>query len=201
MKDMYFVELKTEGRLFIDLQYPKRGVMNAFGRCLMRAGAAERLAWASCLLPDGYGLCIWDAWRPFALQRELYRKYGMELDAKGIPRDDFICPPYRVFGQEPVHTTGGAVDVTLCDAHGNQLDMGTGFDEFVPAANPFYYQGRDCIIEDRRKLLRGAMERAGFTLDPAEWWHFDYGDRFWAEKTGKKVKYRGIFTEDGIVTG
>lgn len=197
--EMNFVELEPGKKLFIDLQYPKRKMMNATGRCLVRAGTAQRLEMAARALPEGLALCVWDAWRPFALQKELYRKYGTELDAKGLRKDDFICPPYAIFGQEPVHTTGGAVDVTLCGSQGQRLDMGTGFDEFVPASHAFA-EGLSYAAMERRALLRGVMREAGFALYEPEWWHFDYGDRFWAGRTGYGVKYRGIFTEDGIVT-
>lgn len=199
MKDeMNFVEVRQGRRLFIDLQYPKLGLANAVDRCLMRAGAARRLEKAARALPDGLALCIWDAWRPLALHKELYQRYGSELDEKGFGRDGYMCPPSAVFGQEPVHTTGGAVGVTLCSAHGEALDMGTGFDEFVPAAYAFA-EGLSYAAMERRALLRGVMCGAGFVMYEPEWWRFDFGDRFWAEKTGKKAEYRGIFTEDGIV--
>lgn len=199
MKDgMNFVELKRDKKLFIDLQYPKRKMMNATGRCLMREGTAVRLKKAAATLPEGLALCVWDGWRPFALQRELYRRYMAELDAKGLDKDVYVCQPLRIFGQEPVHTTGGAVDVTLCDRHGQRLDMGTGFDEFGPASNAFA-EGLSYEAMERRALLRGVMVQAGFVIYEPEWWHFDFGDRLWAEKMGKDVKYRGIFTEDGIV--
>ena len=100
----------------------------------------------------------------------------------------------------PVHTTGGAVDLTLIDSDGNELDMGTEFDSFSEAASTAYYEqvGTDTKIRDNRRMLYNAMTGAGFTNLPSEWWHYDFGDRFWAYYNRKPAIYKGVFTAGGI---
>lgn len=195
---MGFVELKQDGKLFVDLQYPKQNMANATDRCLLRRDAVLRLKKAAGFLLEGVCLCIWDAWRPFALQTELYAEYAGALSARGMDPDAYVCPPCREFGQEPVHTTGGAVDVTLCGPSGQLLDMGSAFDDFGPVARAFA-DGLDPEVMERRALLRNVMLQSGFTVYGPEWWHFDFGDRFWAMQKGKAVVYSGVFTEDDIV--
>jgi D-alanyl-D-alanine dipeptidase len=78
-----------------------------------------------------------------------------------------------------IHNYGFAVDLTLADAAGREVDMGTGFDDFTPLSEPrleerFLAEGR--LSDDQvtnRRLLRGVMEEAGFRHLPLEWWHFD----------------------------
>jgi D-alanyl-D-alanine dipeptidase len=98
----------------------------------------------------------------------------------------------------PVHTTGGAVDLTVIDAQGAALNMGTAFDDFSPAAHTAYYENRrllpkDAAIRDHRRLLYNAMTAVGFTSLPSEWWHYDFGDRFWGYYKRKPAVYSGVF--------
>jgi D-alanyl-D-alanine dipeptidase len=76
-----------------------------------------------------------------------------------------------------------AVDITLVDSHGAELDMGTGFDDLNGLSHP---AGEDEFLEigsltrqqvDNRRLLRSAMKHGGFEGINTEWWHFDCGDR------------------------
>ena len=100
----------------------------------------------------------------------------------------------------PVHTTGGAVDVTLVDKNGVELDMGTHFDEFSEKAHTDYFE-KNCenpIVRENRRILYNAMIGAGFTNLPSEWWHYDYGDRFWAYYKDTPALYSGIFNIEEI---
>jgi len=82
-----------------------------------------------------------------------------------------------------IHSFGMAVDVTLRDAEGRELDMGSGFDEMTPASHPALEAeqlARGAITRAHiaaREMLRGAMAAGGFVGIPNEWWHFDHGDR------------------------
>ena len=100
----------------------------------------------------------------------------------------------------PAHTTGGAVDITILDPEGYELDMGSGFDEFSDRTyTAFYEKSADENIKTNRRLLYSIMTNAGFTNLPSEWWHYDYGDRFWAYYMKKPALYRGIFTKGDII--
>jgi D-alanyl-D-alanine dipeptidase len=82
-----------------------------------------------------------------------------------------------------IHSFGMAVDVTLRDRHGNELDMGTAFDDMTERSHPAL-EGRMLAHGElaevhlaNRAVLRGAMQAAGFVGINTEWWHFDCGDR------------------------
>ena len=81
--------------------------------------------------------------------------------------------------------------------------MGSGFDEFTDRTHTAYYEindggDRSRTIRENRKLLYHVMTESGFTNLPSEWWHYDYGDRFWAYYTKQPALYRGVFTGEGI---
>ena len=152
-----------------------------------RAGAAERLARAEKLLPAGLRLLVVEAYRPPNLQREYFEGYREELallnpehtaEQLRTAASRFVSPP-----EIAPHSAGAAIDLTLCDAEGRELDMGTPMN-----ANPEESGGR-CYTEsagleprvvENRAILVDAMHSAGFVNYPTEWWHFSYGDRYWA---------------------
>jgi D-alanyl-D-alanine dipeptidase len=82
-----------------------------------------------------------------------------------------------------IHSFGMAVDVTLVDAHGLELDMGTSFDDLTLLSHPQHekkHVSEGLLSEQQvanRMLLRQAMLQSGFVGIPTEWWHFDFGDR------------------------
>lgn len=211
-KNSPFVELK-DGEFFdVKMQYPALGLKTAVKECLVREEVFEMLEKAQSNLPDGYKLRIWDAWRPFALQQELYDTYAKvlikNLKIEDKPFDEqqqivsmYVSIPVSNSMLPPLHATGGAVDVTLVDEEGNELDMGTEFDEFSETTTTDYYEyaGPNCRqIRDNRRMLYNAMIGAGFTNLPSEWWHYEYGNRVWAYYTNQPALYPGIFTLDEI---
>jgi D-alanyl-D-alanine dipeptidase len=82
-----------------------------------------------------------------------------------------------------IHSFGMAVDVTLVDSGGDEIDMGTPFDDMSERSHPALEQALlasgelDRAQVDNRLLLRKAMEHAGWRGISREWWHFDAGDR------------------------
>ncbi|MCD7805757.1 MAG: M15 family metallopeptidase [Lachnospiraceae bacterium] len=206
--DSEFVLIRDDDHFEVQMQYPLMKMKNAEEECLVRREVWERLKAAAKKLPAGYRIRIWDAWRPFALQQELYevysgaiiREYGlMDKTAEERKRviHKFVSEPVYNRDLPPVHTTGGAVDVTLIDERGRELKMGTGFDDFTGKAHTASFEGtEEAVIRDNRRLLYGVMTAAGFTNLPSEWWHYDYGDRFWGYYSKKTAIYRGAFTKE-----
>jgi D-alanyl-D-alanine dipeptidase len=92
-----------------------------------------------------------------------------------------------------IHSYGMALDITLLDADGRELDMGTGFDDMTELSHPALEEGfqRTGALSDaqvaNRRLLRGAMTQAGFVGINTEWWHFDCGDRNRVRQTFRRV--------------
>ncbi|MEV4417687.1 M15 family metallopeptidase, partial [Catellatospora sp. NPDC049609] len=82
------------------------------------------------------------------------------------------------------HVTGGAVDLTLVDRDGTPLPMGSLVHDPDPACCPTECAGVTGDARRHRDLLAGAMRRAGLVNYAAQWWHWSYGDRYWAHLTG-----------------
>jgi len=153
--------------IVVDLRYATS--RNLIGRplyppglpALVRPTTAARLAEAQKILrARGYGLKIWDAYRPMAAQMELWQHSH---------DGTFVADPLD--GNGSLHTWGVAVDATLVDAAGRDIAMPTGFDEFTPAAK-LHYDGDNPIVKFHLKILVQAMKRAGFYGMRSEWWHF-----------------------------
>jgi D-alanyl-D-alanine dipeptidase len=155
----------------IDLRYAtpdnvaKRPLYPARMPCLLRIETAEKLKTAQTLLrAQGYGLRIWDAYRPPEAQETLHSHAG----STGM----FLSPEATGWSR---HCGGIAVDLTLVDAHGNVLRMPTGFDQDLANASR-HYRGNDPVVKQNLQILQAAMQRAGFIQLESEWWHFDDKD-------------------------
>jgi D-alanyl-D-alanine dipeptidase len=128
---------------------------------LVRPSVAERLLAAqSYLQTRGYGLKIWDAYRPKAAHDLLWQV---------SPRTDYVEDPAD--GTGSLHTWGVAVDATLVDEWGRDVAIPTDFDVFTPAAM-LHYRGTNAKIRNHLRILQSAMARAGFYGLRTEWWHF-----------------------------
>lgn len=169
----------------------------------VREGILHKLTTAQNTLREmlpGYRLHIFDAYRPLAVQiymvnytRDAVIK-RMELDPDNLTYEQEKAAMQQVFkvwatptsdpAQPPPHLTGSAVDLTIVDAAGNKLDMGSVFDEMSERILPNYYRedlsdyGR--MVHRNRELLNTVMTSVGFFRVSHEWWHFSYGDQMWA---------------------
>ena len=138
-------------------------------RVFLQRPAAEALVRASAALrADGYGLVLFDGYRPWYVTRTFW-------DATPETQKIFVANPSN--GSR--HNRGSAIDLSLYDlASGEVVEMTGGYDEFSPRSFPDY-PGGSSRQRWRRALLRRAMEDAGFAVYEAEWWHFDHED--WRE--------------------
>lgn len=126
---------------------------------LLRRPVAERLVRVQkSLAKQGLRLKIWDAYRPHSVQIEMW---------KLVPNEDYVANPKK--GSS--HGRGAAVDITLVDATGKELDMGTPHDDFSTRAWPESPEVPEAARVNRRKL-KAAMEAEGFVQIKTEWWHF-----------------------------
>lgn len=199
-----FVDVKKDGSIDVRMMYAERGMTNATEYCLVRREVLDKLKEVQATLPDGISLRIWDAWRPFALQKELFDYYSETISKQFNltelthgERIKFISKYVSIPNfdklKAPVHTTGGAVDVTLIDSDGNELDMGTEFDSFSERTHTNYFELTGSVnIRDNRRILYNSMINAGFTNLPSEWWHYDFGDGFWSSYSRLSVIYEGV---------
>lgn len=137
-------------------------------------------------LKPGYALLIKDAARPMSVQRKMFKS------VVGTPGANYVANPAKGGG---LHNYGLAVDVTIVDAAGNELDMGTPVDHLGPEAN---ITREDQLVSsgymtaqarDNRKLLRRVMTEAGFTPLRSEWWHFNRVSKAEAQRRYKILDF------------
>lgn len=206
-----FVEVTEEDGIDVKMQYHLLKMANSESRCFLRIEVYEKLLEAQSLLPETLKLRILDAWRPYKLQEELYRTYSETIDRQlGIQALDepskkkiiskYVSEPIYDRMNAPVHTTGGAVDVTLINLEEQEIDMGTEFDAFSLETNTCFYENTyNDKLRYNRRILYNVMKRVGFTNLPSEWWHYDYGDAFWSYYSGKPILYEGCFDIEEVL--
>lgn len=163
-----FVDIKSvEKTIIVDLRYASannvaRHALYPPGTpALVRAGVAQRLVVVQeYLRKKGYGLKIWDAYRPQSAQEKLWQF---------THNRSFVADPKE--GRGSMHIRGAAVDATLVDSSGNDVPMPTDFDSFTPTAL-IDYSGRSPAVRQNLNLLQKAMAHGGFYGLRTEWWHF-----------------------------
>lgn len=128
----------------------------------MRKIVAEKLSEANIYLREIYNLAIkiFDGYRPLSVQKLMW-----EI----LPDPRYVADPSK--GSR--HNRGAAVDITLIDATGNEIEMGTPYDDFTEKAHYDYEELSD-DVKANRKLLRDVMIKFGFEPLETEWWHFDF---------------------------
>lgn len=163
--------IKMDPTIKLDIRYAKS--TNFLGkpvykeeRAFLQRPAAEALLKAHRkLMEKGYGLLIFDGYRPWAVTKIFW-------DETPPDKHMFVANPAK--GSK--HNRGCAVDLSIYDLKtGKEIEMPSGYDEFTERAFPTYKGGTD---EQRRlrDMLRSSIEAEGFTVDGNEWWHFDYKD-------------------------
>ncbi|MFK0290821.1 nitrilase-related carbon-nitrogen hydrolase [Streptomyces sp. NPDC090442] len=174
-----------------DVTGEEAGADGAGAFTYLREGVLRRLLAAQEALPDGLRLRFVEGYRPPALQRHYFTRYGDELRAAHPDWDDarvhraasrFVSPP-----EIAPHSAGGAVDLTLVTADGTEVDMGTPIDASPEESGGACYTsapGLTPAVRANRRLLATALRGAGLVNYPTEWWHWSYGDRYWAWATG-----------------
>lgn len=166
--DHELVELKKGiPNIRLDIRYASRNnfmkqVMYSQARAFVRKPVLEQLKKIQKELnKQGYGLKIYDAYRPYAVTLSFYRKASDK---------NFVADPRK--GSK--HNRGCAVDLTLISLKTMQeLPMPTPYDSFSAAAAASYSNLSPQILKNRT-LLISVMHRHGFRVIPNEWWHFDF---------------------------
>lgn len=165
---------------------------------LARASVAERLAQVNTrVAPQGFELFVFDAWRPRAVQAYFHdvwmpgelRKRHPCLAGDALQREVrryWSAPTSKPSAPAP-HSTGGAIDLTLRWKDGEPLWMGSLFDDATAIAHRDHFERDDAVrgfsdeeARANRRLLHWLMSEAGFAGYYEEWWHFSYGDQYWA---------------------
>jgi len=206
----------------------------------LRQGVLNRLRQAQDYLQQhqsNWRIQIFDAYRPVAVQQFMV-EYTLVQTAKAqgfdpqalneVQRKSILEQVYQIWAipnydpaTPPPHSTGAAIDVTLVNATGKLVDMGSPIDELSPRSHPDYFkallgnlplgplaglattttrssyltqQQRDAAYEadQHRQLLQTVMVAAEFQRHPGEWWHFSWGDQMWAWSTNQQQPHSTI---------
>ena len=176
--------IKLDIRYATDNNFVGRPVYPEARAFLQKPAAKAIAAVHKKLRKQGLGLVIFDGYRPWTITKLFW-------DVVPEEKRKFVADPAK--GSK--HNRGCAVDLSIFDLKtGELIDMPSGYDEFTERASPNYTGGTPKQTANR-ELLRKLMEQAGFTVNPNEWWHFDYKN--WQdyaiydvsfEEAGKKVK-------------
>jgi D-alanyl-D-alanine dipeptidase len=173
-----FVDLTDLPNVRVDLRYAStnnvlaRDVYGGFQRVLLHQLAAKKFVKASSLLAQRrpeLQFLVFDALRPQSAQVEFWNL------VKGTPQQPYFADPAK----GSAHSYGFSIDLSLVDAKGSELDMGTPFDDLSELAEPRREQELLAAKRlsktqvDHRLILRTVMCDAGFVQLPHEWWHYD----------------------------
>lgn len=164
--------ISLEPSIKIDIKYAttdnfvKEKMYNC-GKCFLRPEVAAAIVKAhKQLQKKGYGLKMFDCYRPRPFQQKLWDK---------VPDDRYVTNPKK----GSMHNRGAAVDLTLVDKNGKELDMGTPFDFFGEKAYQTCTDLPKNVLENR-KLLNQTLESVGFKTIRTEWWHFSFTKKKYA---------------------
>ena len=131
------------------------------GECYLRKSTAEALVKANEAFKQlGYRIKLFDCYRPLSVQKKMW---------KILPGTHYVANPAK--GSK--HNKGAAVDLTLVDAEGKELNMGTPFDFFGKEAHHTYTEHSKEVLENR-KLLKETLNKYNFKSIYSEWWHYEY---------------------------
>lgn len=170
--------------------------------CLcVRQQTAEHLAKAQKNLPKNWVIVLKAAHRPLKVQQMLFDEMftlakqnnpsWTQQKLLGYTRQYVADPTLAA----PAHTTGGAIDIVIKNISTGQLiNMGSPINADGEQSMVFYDKIPKVAQQNRLTLLN-AMLNAGFANLVDEWWHFSYGDPYWAAFYGKKVTPYGRVTK------
>ncbi len=188
------VDVRLGGRLLVDAR--KQDPADAFAH--LREGVLERLLTAQTMLPAGMRLLFVEGYRPPSLQHEYFEEYAGRLraDNPGWSSHQIHSAASRYVSPPDIapHSAGAAVDLTLADADGRELDLGTRMNaDPEESAGACYTHASNITDEARanRKLLGTVLTAAGLVNYPTEWWHWSFGDRYWALIAGETAALYG----------
>lgn len=179
-----------EAKLLMDDSAANIACLGYVPEFLLRESAARRLVAAAQSLPHALYLLVKETLRPASFQDFIFhrRLKRLTFENPNFSQEQlieltskFVAPPW-VAG----HPTGGALDITLCDKEGQEWDMGCSYDEDEIASQGRCFSFANNLTpqaQAHRRILFDCLNRQGFVNYPYEWWHWSYGDKYWAAMT------------------
>jgi len=160
----------------------------------VRRTVYDKLPRVQAALPAGLRLRLYEGLRSLPIQRWLFDEEKARVRAAhpGLTDEQvheratvLVSPPVHWDGTPniPPHSTGGAVDIEIVDAQGRVIDFGMEVKDWIRVPAEFCETRHGQLTPEARAnrlLLCTAMEREGFANYAREWWHYSFGDRYWA---------------------
>lgn len=185
MEELGLVNIQSlDSTIKVDLRYSTennftgKDMYGDLNNCYLQKDVAEKLVKAQAALRSRYpyySLLVFDGARPVSIQQLMWDS----VDLSPMDRQKYLSNP----ANKSLHNYGAAVDVTIVDEAGNELDMGTPYDYFGELAHPrkeaYYFESGELTATQiaNRELLREVMRTAGFSRIETEWWHFNSTSR------------------------
>ena len=180
--------------------------------CLLRREVYHKLLRVQQSLPSGLSLRLYEGLRSLKVQAMLFDEEMARVRARDPQLDEeqvhlqaavLVSPVVHLDGTPnlPPHSTGGAIDIEIVDATGKVIDFGMEVKDWVSVAPDYCataYPKLSPVAAGNRLLLAHAMTREGFANYVNEWWHYSYGDRYWAACTGQAYAIYGSCTPEMI---
>lgn len=166
VNDTTFVNLKDYSADFVyDMKYATednflKAKVYDCAECFLRLKTVNALVEANKkFIKKGYRIKLFDCYRPLDIQKRMW-----EI----VSNPEYVANPAK----GSIHNRGGAVDITLVDSSGKELEMGTTFDFFGKEAS-HNYTNLSVQIINNRKFLKSVMIESGFNSFDSEWWHYN----------------------------
>lgn len=176
--------LSLDSTIKVDLRYSSannftgKDMYGDLNRCYLQKDVADKLVKAQAELKRQYpyyNLLVFDGARPVSIQQFMWDSVNLSP----ADRQKYLSNP----DNRSLHNYGAAVDVSIIDDKGRELDMGTPYDFFGEMAHPRreneYFESGELTETQlaNRELLRSVMQFAGFSRIETEWWHFNSTSR------------------------
>lgn len=186
---------------------PSPEIVNNQDYTFVRQTVYDKLVAASRQLPKGYHFCLYEGYRSLALQKLIFDKQFSKVQqrhpdwSQGQVFQETIKLVSPVVNQDgspniPPHAMGSAIDVYLLDDDGNVVDMGMHPKDWMEDAGGVLSLTASTAIskeaQAHRRMMSKVLAAEGFVNYPTEYWHWSYGDRYWAYVKGQS---RTIYDE------
>jgi D-alanyl-D-alanine dipeptidase len=164
--DTIFVNIKDYSQDFVyDMKYATadnflKAKVYDCAECFLRLKTVKAIIKANAVfMKKGYKIKFFDCYRPLDIQKKMWQI---------VSNPSYVADPAK----GSIHNRGGAVDITLVDRNGKELDMGTPFDHFGIEASHNYTQ-LSKKVKKNRTFLKKVMIENGFNSFDSEWWHYN----------------------------
>ncbi len=187
-----WVDLRQQNNIILG---PSPEIPNNQDYTFLRKTVYEKLKHAQTKLPPGYHFCLYEGYRSLALQKMLFDTQYANVKKRHpswAEKDIFLETTKLVspvINQDktqniPPHSTGAAIDVYLIDDKGQAFDMGIHPKDWMEDDDARLSITDSIFITPEatknRKIMSAVLSSVGFVNYPTEYWHWSYGDRYWA---------------------